>query len=284
MDTEVLARGIIDPHKVALYIPTGLKKFKLKLFEEIGRKVGKVVRDDPRRLDELPPDIVPIVGCMPELRPWYDRWIATKRTFIYWDRGYMRRVFATWLPRGSDMGIPGGYYRWHVNSFQMQKISDVPDDRWKFLRLENQVKPWNKNGKHIIIADTLHFYWDFLGDKDWVDRTVNEIKKHTDRKIIIRRKEIKVPGGIKDNPVPLYEELKDAHCLVAHGSIAAVESVIMGCPVFVDPINAAALVGMTDFSKIETPVYPERQPWLNSLAYCQFNERELVDGTLWRLI
>jgi hypothetical protein len=57
-----------------------------------------------------------------------------------------------------------------------------------------------------------------------------------------------------------------------------------GCPVFVDQLSAAALVGQTDFSKIETPVYPERQAWLNSLAYCQFNEKELIDGTLWRMI
>jgi hypothetical protein len=71
---------------------------------------------------------------------------------------------------------------------------------------------------------------------------------------------------------------------VAHGSIAAVEAVVMGCPVFVHDISAAALVGKTDFSQIENPVYPDREQWLHSLAYCQFNESELVDGTLWRLI
>jgi hypothetical protein len=35
---------------------------------------------------------------------------------------------------------------------------------------------------------------------------------------------------------------------------------------------------------LEAPAYPDRQPWLNSLAYSQFDERELVDGTLWRLM
>jgi hypothetical protein len=266
---------MIDPHKVALFIPPGLKKFKLKLFERIGSKIGRVVRDDPRYLDELPSDIVPIVGCTPFLRPYFDRWIASRRKFIYWDRGYMRRVFATWLPKGSDMGVPGGYYRWHVNSFQMQTVVDVPDDRWRALKLDDWLKPWNRSGKDIIVADTLHFYWDFLGDRDWVSRTVDLLKRHTDRRIVVRSKE---------SPIPLYEELKDAHCLVTHGSIAAVESVIMGCPVFVDPVSAAALVGQTDFTKIEQPIYPERQAWINNLAYCQFNEEELVDGTLWRLI
>lgn len=266
---------MIDPAHVALFIPPGLRKFKLKLFEGIGQKIGRVVRDDPKRLDDLPEHIIPIVGCSPFLKPWYDKWRASGRKFIYWDRGYLRRVFATHLPTGSDMGIPGGYYRWHVNCFQMQSVHDVPDDRWKQLRLENSVKPWNRHGNRIVIADTLPDYWNLFADVDWCRRIATKLRKYTDRPIFIRHKESKVP---------LAEELANAHCLLAHGSIAAVESVVMGCPVFVDKMSAAALVGETDFSKVETPVYPEREKWLHSLAYCQFNESELVNGTLWRLI
>jgi hypothetical protein len=266
---------MIDRGKVALFIPPGLKKFKLKLFEGIGVKVGRVVRDDPRRLDELPADIIPIVGCTPFLRPYIERWKAAGKTWIYWDRGYLRRVFATWLPKGSDMGIPGGFYRWHVNAPQMREIYPVPADRWNALQLGQEVKPWRKSGRHIVLADTLPDYWNLFSDPGWTARTLAQLKQYTDREIIVRDKESKVP---------LFEHLKDAHCLVAHGSIAAVEAVVMGCPVFVDPISAAALVGKTDFSQIESPAYPERDQWLHSLAYCQFNEAELVDGTLWRLI
>ena len=266
---------MIDAKKVALFIPPGLKKFKLKLFETIGEKIGRVVRDDPKRLDDLPEDVIPIVGCSPFLRPWYDKWRATRRNFIYWDRGYLRRVFATWLPKGSDMGIPGGYYRWHLNSFQMKTVADVPDDRWQSLKLNGSVKPWTKGGAHIVIADTLPDYWNLFCDPNWCRNTLAFLKTQTDRRIIVRDKESKVP---------LEKELKGAHCLVAHGSIAAVESVVMGCPVFVSDISAARFMGQTDFTKIETPVYPDRDKWLHSLAYCQFNENELVDGTLWRLI
>jgi len=266
---------MIDPSKVALFIPPGLKKFKLDLFERIGRKIGRVVRDNPHRLDDLPLDVIPIVGCTPALRPQIERWQATGRKWIYWDRGYLRRVFATWLPRGSDLGVPGGYYRWHVGRAQMGAVRDRPSDRWLALRLADQVKPWNKNGKEIIVADTLPDYWNLFSDPDWTKRTVEELKQYTDRPIIVRDKESKRP---------LYDELKNAHCLVAHGSIAAVESVVMGCPVFVSQLSAAALVGETDFARIETPTYPERMSWLYSLAYCQFNENELVDGTLWRLL
>jgi len=74
---------VIDPAKVALYIPPGLKDFKLNLFNRIGaaieRKGGRVVRADWRQLVSLPLDITPIVGCQPETRPLIAQWKAAKR-------------------------------------------------------------------------------------------------------------------------------------------------------------------------------------------------------------
>lgn len=258
-------------------MPAGLKKFKLRLFEDVGRRIvasgGRVVRDDPDLVDALPDNVVPIIGCTPAFRPMIDKWKTTGRRWIYWDRGYLRRVFATWLPTGSDLGVPGGYYRWHLCSFQMTKVADVPNDRWK--RLKIKASPWRKSGRRIVIADTGPDYWDLFSVRSWAMDTAAKLRSMTDRPIFIREKESRRPLDV---------ELSDAHCLVTHGSIAAVESVVMGCPVFVDQSSAAALVGRTDLSEIETPIYPDRERWLHSLAYCQFNETELVDGTLWRLI
>jgi len=267
---------MIDPGKVALFIPPGLQKFKLNLFERIGSHIigagGITVRHDFSLLHEVPNDFIPITGCSPQLQPFYKKWIAEKRTFIYWDRGYLRRVFATWLPRGAD----GGYYRWHVNAFQMTEIRDVPSDRWKMLGLKKEVCPWHKGGRKIVIADTLPDYWNVRGlPVDWSLRMAHYLKSRTDRPIIVRKKE---------SNISLYDELKNAHCLVAHGSIAAVEAVVLGCPVFVDKESAAALVGRVGFDDIENPVYPERQPWLNSLTYNQWNEAELCDGTLFKML
>ncbi len=263
----------LDPAKTALFIPAGLKKFKFDLFERIGAHIrakgGQIVRDDERWLLDLADDVIPIVGCTPALRPLIDGWKASGRTFAYWDRGYVRRVFATWLPRGEA----GGYYRWHVNSFQMQAVAERPADRWK--RLNTHVKPWAKGGRHILIAAPTKTYAEFHKCQRWTDETVDALARVTDRPLMIRGKESKRP---------LEQDLAGAHCLVAHASNAAVEAVIMGCPVVVHPDSAAALVGLTDVKNVEAPVYPDRQPWLNALAYSQFNERELVDGTLWRLM
>src|SRR5262245_12960271 len=109
---------MIDPRDVVFFVPPGLKKFKLDLFERIGRHIlalgGHVIRDDYQALERMAGKKIPIVGCSPPFAAAIKRWQADGTPWIYWDRGYLRRVFATWLPRGSDMGIPGGYYRWHV--------------------------------------------------------------------------------------------------------------------------------------------------------------------------
>lgn len=261
---------VIDPKKTCLYIPNGLSRFKQSLFDRIGLKLGTIVRGKVGQLESLPSDVLPVVGCSPELTGLIKTWRETGRRFCYWDRGYARRVFATWLPRGDN----GGFYRWHLNSFQLTKIrEDLPDDRWKALKTD--VTPWSKNGAHIVVAMPTATYSRFHALNNWTERTIAELKKHTDRKIITRDKEDKRP---------LQEDLRGAHALVAHGSIAAVEAVICGCPVYVCDDSAGALVGRTDLATIEEPVYPERQAWLNSLSYSQFNEAELTDGTLWKML
>jgi hypothetical protein len=273
---------MIDPSKVCLFIPAELRRVKLDLFNRIGSKIeaygGRVIRGDHASVGRLPDQIVPIVGCTPQFRPMIAEWRSRGRTWIYWDRGYVRRVYATGLPRGAD----GGYYRWSVNSFQMRQVDDVPDDRWQVLVPGNRVdprkieiSPWHQ-GEHILIAPAGGTdYARLHGQEGWLERTLAALKEYTNRRLVVRDKESKVE---------LSQELAGAHALVTHASIAAVEAVIMGCPVFVAPCSAASFVGLTDLSKIEQPIYPDRTRWLHSLAYHQFNEKELVDGTLWRLI
>jgi hypothetical protein len=267
---------MIEPRRVAFFVPAGLKKFKQVLFETVARQIeklgGMVVKTDAGELDRLPDAIIPIVGCMPEVRHLVMKWRQSGRTFIYWDRGYVRRIFATDLPPGTD----GGYYRWHVGAFQMQRIRDCSDDRW--TSMATPVWPWKRTGKHVVVAEPTPTYSAFHGLESWTEKTVARLKEITDRTIVLRDKEMQRSGR------KLHRDLEGAHCLVTHGSGAAVEAVIMGCPVFVDRSSAAALVGRCDIGRIEEPIYPDREPWLRSLAYSQFNERELVDGTLWRLL
>jgi hypothetical protein len=268
---------VLDPASVAFFIPGHLKAFKLNLFNRIAGPIqsagGAVVRGDFALLHhKVRKGRIPIVGCTPELRPYIDRWKAEGRNWAYWDRGYARRVFATDLPQGAN----GGYYRWHLSSYQMQAVRDVPGDRWKALR--TPIQPWRREGRHIVVAEPSATYQRFHGIEGWTAKTIEALKAVTDRPLVIRDKEMQRFGR------KLHEDLAGAHCLVTHGSNAAVEAVIMGCPVFVHPDSAAALVGRTDLRDIEQPLYPDREAWLRSLAYSQFSEAEMTNGQLWKLL
>lgn len=266
---------MVNPARTVFFIPGHLKKFKLNLFNRIGETIerygGRVVRADFDALGRLEADEVPIVGCTPELRVHIDRWVEEKRNWVYWDRGAWFRIFATWLPR--DTSGEGGMYRWILNGFQMRAIRDVPIDR--FLSHAPPVKPWRRNGRHIVIASPTETYGRFHRLDHWTENMVRKLALVTDRQLVLREKETKRP---------LQWDLEGAHCLISHGSNAAVEAVILGCPVVVDPSSAAALVGLTDIADVEHPIYPDRQPWLNSMAYSQFLEKEILDGTMWKLI
>jgi hypothetical protein len=259
-----------DGSELCPFVPQDLGKFKRRLFERIGKKLGHVVRFVYEDVEKIPEELIPIIGCSVELRDTILNWKKTGRDFIYWDRGYARRMGNTWLPRGRD----GGFYRFELNDYQMKSVRDVPMDRWDALNFS--FWPWHKqNRNHIVVAEPSPTYKAFHGIFDWTEKTRNELSKYTDRTLVIRP---------KDSDKSLQDDLKGAHALVTHGSISAVEAALLGYPVFVDESSAARFVGQTDLSKIESPVYPDRKGWVASMAYSQFNEEELIDGTAWSLI
>lgn len=265
---------MIEPRSIVFYCAPGLRKFKQDLFDRIGATIQKAggiyARCDLTHLRNVPEGMIPVVGCQPETTELIAEWRKTGQSWVYFDRGYARRVFACWLPRAK---AGSGYYRWHINSFQQQTLWDAPGDRWKALDIH--VQPWRKVGKHIVIAAPTATYSRFHRCESWIADTIDALARVTDRQLVIRHKETKRS---------LQADLEGCHALVAHASIAAVEAVVEGYPVFVHPDSAAALVGRTDLKLIEQPVRPDRTQWLNCLAYAQYDERELIDGTLWRLI
>lgn len=263
--------GSIGWHNAGFFIPNNVSEYKRKkLFGPISEKAAVVIegdgRTDERRLGDLPDDLVPIIGCTYELRHLIKDWIRTGRRFVYWDRGYVARGGKAWLP---TLGLC--FYRWQVSGYQMTETNPkASPDRWK--RLHQGIFPWRKGGKHIVIAAPSEAYARFHGLDGWLDRAVADAKA-TGRPVVVRQ---------KDSKRPLYDGLQGAHCLVTHGSVAAVEAVIMGCPVYVDAgFSAAAPVGRTD-RDFDNPVMPDRTAWLHSLANAQFNLPEILNGECWK--
>jgi hypothetical protein len=175
------------------------------------------------------------------------------RDFYYIDTGYL-----------GNCGKRKNYHRVVKNDVQHTSPILVPSDRFeKILKVSTKSfykKQWNKQGSNILLVTPSEKPCKFYGiTRDrWVNNTLEKLKNHTDRKII-----------------------------VTYNSIAATEAVSYGIPAFADaPINAAKSVCSNDFTKIEDPFYPDRSQvdkWLHWLAYCQYTTSELKDGTAYKI-
>jgi len=196
-------------------------------------------------------------------RCWQDN-----RTFYYMDTGYF--------------GNEGTWKYWHrivKNNLQHTDIIERPGDR--FQKFNKAIHPW-KTGSKIIVAAPDEKPCKFYGvnQQQWIDQTVNTIKKYTDRPVVVRERAKQRIARLTDT---LEQSLSnDVHALVTFNSVAATESVFFGVPVFTLAPNAAQPVGLQDLSKIEDPYYPsndKRYAWACHLAYGQFHINELTDGS-----
>ena len=184
--------------------------------------------------------------------------------FFYIDHAYFNRGH-------------GKTYRITRNGYEAGPVRKCPEDR--ISELDVEVRPWQRNGRHIIVCPPTDYFMHAHGCADWLDETLATLQRVTDRPIKVRTKH---PLG--QQAVPLPKALKRAHALVTHSSNVAIEAACLGTPVFVDAASAAAPVGLTDLSQIETPIYPDREQWLAHLAYNQFSFEEIRNGRAWQML
>jgi hypothetical protein len=190
----------------------------------------------------------------------------TGRRWWYADHAYMRR------------GHDAAHYRVTAGGWQLSRVLDVPEDRWRRLAPHVPVRSWRADGgRHVLVCPPTWPVLQATGAGSWLDDTLAELAKHTDRPIRVRHKHA------PDNP-PLSADLDGCHALVTQHSMAAVEAVLAGVPVVVASSSAAAPVGVTDLALIEHPVRPDRTAWACSLAYGQFHLDEFGNGTAWRIL
>jgi hypothetical protein len=183
--------------------------------------------------------------------------------------------------------------QWHricVNEMQQESILDVPADRWQQLVSADQRLQWpgwKKSGSKILLVVPSSKPCQYYNQDvhQWKANTIAQIKQHTDREIVIREKASRADRTQKKT---IYEALdEDVFCMVTYQSIAAVESIAYGIPVFALAPSAAKQLSLSDLSKIETPYYPDEDlvyKWCCSLAYGQFSLEEMLNGRAWNMI
>jgi len=182
---------------------------------------------------------------------------------------------------------PHGVKMWHRivdNNLQHGKIISRPDDRWKQFNLNINPRHTGRNIVIVMPEDKPCIVYGTTAQQ-WLHETLATVKQHTDRPIVLRERNKN--RQIRE-AVPFTSLLKDAHAVIVYNSIAATESVLGGVPAFVcAPSNAADPVANRDLAKIEDPWFPDLdlvRAWACHLAYGQFHNRELRDGTAARIL
>lgn len=176
--------------------------------------------------------------------------------FVFMDHAYF------------DRGYDKGNFRVLFNRIhQTDVVQHLPHDR------APQAHDWRQGGKVYVIPVAPNCaIWH--GADSWTSDTVAELRKHTDREIVVKPK----------NGPPLRDLLHMAWAVVSHSSVAAVEAAQYGVPVFGPKTSPAHGVGLEDLSKIESPIRPRRKDWLNTLSYSQFSIPEIRSGKAWAIL
>lgn len=204
------------------------------------------------------------------------------RDFYYIDTGYFGNE--------RTASNPNGWKYWHrivKNNLQHGEIIPRSDDRFK--KFNKKFNPWKKTGSKILVAAPDEKPCKFYGTtKDaWVQKTVETIKKYTDRPIVVRERAAKRIDRIATDTLQAALD-DDVYALVTFNSNAATEAIFHGIPVFTTaPANAASPVSLQDLSQIENPYYPNNDKlyaWGCHLAYGQFHVNELKSGSAWRIL
>ena len=198
------------------------------------------------------------------------------RTFYYMDTGYFGNE--------KTNSNPNGWKYWHrivKNNLQHGEIIPRPDDR--FRHFNKKFNSWKKTGRKILIAAPDEKPCKFYGieKEQWIQNTIQTLKNHTDRPIVVRERAAKRIDRITTDTLQQALD-NDVFALVTFNSVAAVESIFHGIPAFtLAPANAASPVALQDLTLIETPYYADQDKlyaWGCHLAYGQFHVNELKNG------
>lgn len=209
----------------------------------------------------------------------------TGRDFYYIDNGYL-----------GNLVKKKHWFRVVKNDVQHVVNLDkkLPIDRWRALQKFAPYLAYNGRRKFpsdlgpIVVVTPSEKPCLYYGiERDiWVEQTLTELKKHTDRQIIVRDKAPR-PDRININSIAGFCERHMAHAVVTYQSIAALEAIHYGIPAFTLAPNAADPLCNHDLSKIEDPMYPDKETaekLFIYLSYCQYNVPEINTGVAHKII
>ena len=178
----------------------------------------------------------------------------------------------------------------------------VDSERWKKFNIE--LKPWKSTGDTIIICGQHHKSHQWRNNPSmnlWFEQQINEIRKYTNRPILVRPHprnpvglDIKKWKNVSYKPpqrdyntiddTDFKETLKHTWAVINYSSNPAMMAVFNGIPVFVSEQSLCYDVGNISLNKINNPIMPDRNNWVNKLAYTEWTTEEIKQGLPWARI
>lgn len=206
-------------------------------------------------------------------------------------------------------------YKWSEGIFGNK--NSLPD-RWKKFQKDTgiTIKDWKSTGDHILImgqkegdSSLSELYKTYESFYDWVEQLILDIRKYSDRKIVIRphprnlrhgikmSKKLEKKYGAKLNVVVsshvteggnqggdgLDYDLKNCYCVITYNSLSAVESICNGIPTFaLDNGSMIWPIAHKEIKNIENLNYNiDITQWCYDVAYTQWNRLENKTGESW---
>lgn len=173
--------------------------------------------------------------------------------------------------------LHGKNKKWHRlvrNQMHHSDMFEAPVDRLNIF--ECFPKQWRSSGEKILIIEPGMFCARTFGIdiEKWKKETVSELRKYTDKKIVIREK---LSKKVRKN---LYHELcdDDYYCVVNINSNAATEAIWAGIPTITLQRHITNSVSKNNLKDIDNLYRGSLAQWLAYLSYSQFTYEEIING------
>lgn len=222
---------------------------------------------------------------------WHGRMIKNK---IVWDkfRSQNKKVLVIEV---------GGIKRnstWKVGINGINRLADFGpknNDDTRVAQLGLDIRPWCTQGEHILLClqhDKSEQWKNMPPLEQYVLETVQRLRQHTDRKIIVRSHprcilpaQLRLDNVVYEIPKQIdntYDDFdlnfSNAWAVVSWSSNPGIHAVLNGIPAFVGEQSLAYDVANHDFSTINSPKTPDRQQWLNDYVHTEWTTEEIAQG------
>lgn len=178
------------------------------------------------------------------------------------------------------------------NGFSQNTILPVSDDRL-FTNFNIKFQDYSfRDKKNIVVLPPSNTFARVFKATDWETKTIEALKKHTDRPIVVRKKNSPVMDDLMINVVgkeiynyedTIEEVLNDAYCVVTFNSSLALRALEKGIPVICDKYCPAFPLSHT-IEEIENLKEKDRIPLFSSLAHGQYTLEEISNPATFKFI